>query len=195
MWTKIIIGTNNCNKLQNLNTMSVTLLKDFNLHTVFVDIAILVCVYFIPAFSHLTPFPLYLLDPMRIFMLAGYLFTRQNANAYLLALTIPLFSAIVTGHPPLFKAILISIELTVNILLFMQLLKRTKLNIALSMFLSIIASKLVYYTLKSAFINFGFVEGDLITTNLWMQLGTGAFVTLIFYLIWIKSGLNGKLSE
>jgi tryptophan-rich sensory protein len=77
----------------------------------------------------------------------------------------------------------------------MQLLKRTKLNIALSMFLSIIASKLVYYTLKSAFINFGFVEGDLITTNLWMQLGTGAFVTLIFYLIWIKSGLNGKLSE
>jgi predicted tellurium resistance membrane protein TerC len=99
-----------------------------------------------------------------------------------------LFSALVSGHPPMFKAILISIELSVNILLFVQLLKHTKLHMALALFLSIIASKLVYYGLKVAFINFGFVEGELITTNLWMQLGTAVFVTMIFTFIWIKSG-------
>jgi hypothetical protein len=168
--------------------MSLAINKIFTLRNIAIDLGILVCIYFIPALSHVAPFPLYLLDPMRIFMLAGYVLTRQNANAYLLALTIPLFSALVSGHPPLFKAILISSELSVNILLFVQLLKHTKLHMALALFLSIIASKLVYYGLKVAFINFGFVEGDLITTNLWMQLGTSVFVTLIFTFIWIKSG-------
>jgi hypothetical protein len=156
--------------------------------TILINAAILIAIYFIPALSHLAPFPLYLLDPMRIFMLAGYVLTRQNTNAYLLALTIPLFSSLLTGHPPLFKAILISIELTVNILVFVQLLNRTKLHIALVLFVSIIGSKLLYYALKFACINYGFVEGDLITTDLWMQLGTTVFVTLIFTLIWIKSG-------
>jgi hypothetical protein len=155
--------------------------------TILIDVAILIAIYFIPALSHIAPFPLYLLDPMRIFMLAGYVLTRQNTNAYLLALTIPLFSALVTGHPPLFKAILISIELAVNVLLFVQLLNRTKLHMALALFLSIIGSKLVYYTLKFIFINFGLVEGGLITTGLWMQLGTAVFVTMIFTLFWMRT--------
>jgi len=168
--------------------MPTTLTKIFPLRTILIDAAILIAIYFIPALSHIAPFPLYLLDPMRIFMLAGYVLTRQNTNAYLLALTIPLFSSLVTGHPPLFKAILISIELTVNILLFVQLLNRTKLHMAWALFLSIIGSKLIYYALKYAFISMGFVEGDLITTDIWMQLGTSVFVTMIFTLIWIKTG-------
>lgn len=173
--------------------MPLALTKIFTLRNIAIDIGILVCIYFIPALSHITPFPLYLLDPMRIFMLAGYVLTRQNTNAYLLALTIPLFSALVSGHPPLFKAILISIELSVNILLFVQLLKHTKLHIALALFLSIISSKLVYYALKFAFIDFGFVEGNLITTGLWLQMGTVVFVTAIFTMIWIKSGQKREL--
>lgn len=167
--------------------MPLALTKIFTLRNIAIDLGILVCIYFIPALSHVAPFPLYLLDPMRIFMLAGYLLTRQNANAYLLAITIPLFSALVSGHPPLFKAILISVELSVNILLFVQLVNRTKLHIALALFLSIIGSKLVYYALKYAFINFGFVEGELITTGLWMQLGTVVFVTVVFWLVWMKT--------
>jgi len=173
--------------------MSLAITKIFSLRNIAIDFVILFCIYFIPALSHVAPFPLYLLDPMRIFMLAGYVLTRQNANAYLLALTIPLFSALVSGHPPLFKAILISIELSVNIILFVQLLNRTKLHMALALFLSIIGSKLVYYSLKFAFINFGFIEGDLITTDLWMQLGTAVFVTLIFTLIWIKNGQKREI--
>lgn len=159
----------------------------FTLRNIAVDALILVCIYFIPALSHVAPFPVYLLDPMRFFMLLGYLFTRQNANAYLLAFTIPLFSALVSGHPPFFKALLISIELIVNILLFIQLLNRTKLHVAFSLFLGIVGSKLVYYAFKFAFINIGLVEGGLVTTNLWLQLGTGVFITVFFYFIWIKT--------
>lgn len=157
-----------------------------------IDVLIFVCILFIPALSHVAPFPLYILDPMRILMFTGYLLTRQNVNAFMLAIAIPLFSSLVTGHPPMFKAILISIELMVNLLLFIQLLNRTKLHVALSMFLSILVSKLVYYFMKFVFINSGFIEGDLITTNLWIQLGTGVFVTLVFYLVWMKTGMERK---
>lgn len=160
-----------------------------------VDIVIFVCIFFIPALSHVAPFPIYLLDPMRIFLFAGFLLTRQNANALLLALAIPLFSSLVTGHPPFFKAILISIELTVNLLIFMKLISNTKLHIALSMFLSMIASKLLYYGLKFVFIYSGLIEGELITTNLWMQLATGIFITVVFYLVWMKTGQLRKNTE
>lgn len=174
--------------------MSATLYRIFTLRNITVDIVILACIYFIPALTHVAPFPLYLLDPMRIFLLAGYLLTRQNANAFLLALTIPLFSSLVTGHPPLFKAILISIELTVNLIIFIQLMSKTKLLMPIALFLSIAVSKLVYYSFKFVFIRFNLVEGDLITTNLWIQLATGVFVTLIFSLVWIKTGQERKPS-
>ncbi len=171
--------------------MPTAILRIFTPRTILVDVAILIAIYFIPAFSHIAPFPLYLLDPMRIFMLAGFVLSRQNTNAYLLALTIPLFSSLVTGHPPFFKAILISIELSVNIAFFLQLLSNTKLNVPFALFSSIIASKLVYYALKFGFISLGLIEGDLITTNLLMQLVSAIFITMIFSLIWIK--FNNRL--
>jgi len=160
-----------------------------------VDIVIFACIFFIPALSHVAPFPLYLLDPMRILLFAGYLLTRQNANAYILALAIPLFSALVTGHPPFFKAVLISAELVINLLLFVKLINNTKLHVALSLFLSMVVSKLVYYSLKFAFIHIGLIEGGLITTNLWIQLGTTVFVTILFYFVWVKTGQSGKNTE
>lgn len=175
--------------------MITTISRILSPRNITVDIVIFVSIFFIPALSHLAPFPLYLLDPMRILLFTGYLLTRQNANALLLALAIPLFSSLVTGHPPLFKAILISIELTVNLLIFMKLISNTKLHIALSLFLSIIASKFVYYALKLAFINLGLIEGELITTNLWLQLGTVVFVTILFFLIWTKTGQQRKSTK
>ena len=160
-----------------------------------VDIVIFVCIFFIPALSHVAPFPLYLLDPMRILLFAGYLLSRQNANAFLLALAMPLFSALVTGHPPFFKALLISVELVVNIFLLVKLIDRTKLYLALSLFLSMVASKLVYYGMKVIFIHSGLIDGELITTNLWLQLVTGVFITLVFYLVWMKTGQQRKSDE
>ena len=155
--------------------------KPFTIRNVAVDIMVLTGIYFVPALSHLVPFPLFLLDPMRIFMLAGFLLSKQNANAYLLAFSIPIFSALVTGHPSIFKSVVISIELMVNIMIFVQFVNRTKLHMALSMFLSIVGSKLIYYAIKFAFINLGYIQGDLITTNLYLQIVSVIFVSLGFY--------------
>lgn len=175
--------------------MTTTISRILSPRNITVDIVIFVSIFFIPALSHVAPFPLYLLDPMRILLFAGYLLSRQNANTFILAVAMPLFSSLVTGHPPVFKALLISVELVVNIFLLVQLIDRTKLHLALSLFLSMIASKLVYYGLKSVFIYSGLIEGELITTNLWVQLGTVVFITLTFYLVWTKTGQQRKNTE
>jgi hypothetical protein len=49
--------------------------------------------------SPLNQYPIYLADPMRIVLLAGLLLTRNLKNGILLAVTIPLFSSLVIGHP------------------------------------------------------------------------------------------------
>jgi hypothetical protein len=148
------------------------------------DILVLALVYCIPALSHLSSFPLYYLDPMRLLLFTGYIISRSNANAYLLAVTIPLFSTLVTGHPPFYKAILISVELLANISLLHFLLTRSRWHVMLALLASTIASKIIYYTCKYIFICAGLIEPGLITTSLWMQLlvvaGISVFFTLFF---------------
>ena len=153
---------------------------------VFTDIFILVLVYFIPALSHVMPLPIYLIDPMRILLLTGFLLSRSNYNAFVLALTIPLISFIATGHPPFFKAILISLELFSNIWLFIYLLNKLNWAAPLVLLVSIILSKIIYYTLKFTFIQFSLIEGDLITTNLLIQAVTVIIVTLLFWIFYKK---------
>ena len=50
----------------------------FTLRNIAIDIVILAGIYFVPALAHVAPFQLYMLDPMRVFMLAGYLFVDND---------------------------------------------------------------------------------------------------------------------
>jgi len=155
------------------------------------DVIILTLVYFIPALTHLLPFPLYILDPMRILLLTGFLLSRNNTNSFILALTIPLVSTIATGHPPFFKAILISIELFSNLWLFITLNKKISLKPYLLLPITIVLSKIIYYTLKFIFIKASLIDGTLITTDLLVQAVTVLIVTIIFGLTYKK--LNPEL--
>ncbi len=160
-----------------------TLTRIIRLRYFAIDALVFTGIYYIPALAHISPFPIYLFDPMRLLMLIGFQLTKQKANAYFLAVTIPLFSVMVTGHPSIFKALMISVELMVNILFFMLLFRRFKLHIALSIFFSIIGSKLIYYAIKFVFINLRYIEGDIITTNLYIQFLTVVIVSSVFYVI------------
>jgi hypothetical protein len=74
-----------------------------------IDVALLVALYLVPSLAHLTALPLYMLEPMRVALCVSLLFTNRT-NAYFIALTIPLASAMITGHPPPLKAALMGIE-------------------------------------------------------------------------------------
>jgi hypothetical protein len=142
----------------------------------FVAIA-LVFVYFVPTLSHLLNFPLYLIEPMRIVLVLALVHTSR-VNAFVLAVTLPLFSFLVSGHPVFYKMILISAELLVNVGLFYLTFSKTR-NAFISILISIAASKALYYLAKFIISVVIIKSGEsLIATPIYIQLAT----TLVFAL-------------
>ena len=154
------------------------------------DVVALLFVLFVPTLSHLSSVPFYLLDPMRLAVLGVLLATRDWKNSLALAVVIPLFSMAISGHPVFPKCLLISVELATNILLFEGLMrlmgkyyaKRPGIVSGASAFLSILLSKGVYYLLKWMVIAFDWMNMELISTGLWIQLLVALAVSVIFAL-------------
>lgn len=128
---------------------------------IFDSVAVLL-VFFIPPLVHLLKFPVYLFDPMKIIVALALVHTTRK-NTYILALTLPLVSFILSDHPLLLKAFLISVELIALVWIF-YIFKNKTLNSFFAMFLAIIISKMFYYTLKLILIKTGFLDMDLFST-------------------------------
>ena len=146
------------------------------------DAAAVLVVFAVPALSHLTSVPFYLLDPMRMAVLGALLFSRNWKNALVLALALPLFSFAVSGHPVYPKFLLIAAELSVNVLLFAWLSR--KMNAGIAAFVSILLSKVLYYGLKAAVLSAGLLQADLISTTIWWQLGVAVGLSAAFAGLW-----------
>lgn len=157
---------------------------------VLTDLLVFLMVYITPALAHVMPVPLYMLDPMRLLFLTGMVLARSTGNSYLLALTIPLFSSLVTGHPSFMKGTLISFELAANFYLFTQFLKIEKIKLPVALLTSILLSKVIYYGAKHLYLNAGLISGELISTPLYLQFLTVIIVTAEITLIFSK-----KISE
>jgi hypothetical protein len=136
--------------------------------SVIIDFSALLLIYFVPALSHLISFPVYLVEPMRIMLILAMVHTSRN-NAYLLALTLPLFSFLVSAHPNIFKGLIMTGELVLNVWLFYEISKRIN-NLFFSMMTAVILSKIVYYLLKLGIISFGLIESGLFATPIWLQI-------------------------
>ena len=163
------------------------------------DAVALAFVLVVPALSHLTAMPFYLIDPMRIAALGVLLATRDWKTSLALAVLLPVFSMLVSGHPVFPKCLLISVELGANVLLlewFTRLLGRllapragfsagfsAGLATGIAAFASILVSKGLYYLLKLAVISFGWLQMDLVSTARWIQLVVALAISLIFALV------------
>lgn len=146
------------------------------------DAAAVLFVFAVPALSHLTSVPFYLLDPMRMAVLGALLFSKNWKNALVLALALPLFSFAVSGHPVYPKFLLIAAELSVNVLLFAWLSR--KMNAGIAAFASILLSKVLYYGFKAAVLSAGLLQADLISTTIWWQLGVAVGLSAAFAGLW-----------
>lgn len=100
----------------------------------------------VTVYSHLLPFPLYVIEPMRIILLLTIIFTNK-ANQYFFAIILPLISFFLSGHPPIEKSLIIVCELCLNVAIF-NLFQKKNVNIALNIGLSILLSKIGYYIIK-----------------------------------------------
>jgi hypothetical protein len=139
-----------------------------NIKTYLVDFTLLLFIYLTPAISHLFAFPIYFLDPMRIALVVALIFTSKK-NTFLIALTLPMFSYLISSHPQIIKSFLLSFELLINLSLFFVLQEKTK-NAFISFMLSALISKIIYYLLKFAVINLGLLEDKLFATPFYFQI-------------------------
>jgi len=156
-----------------------------------IDLLTVSFVFFTPAISHLVRFPLYLAEPMRLMLILALAHSRK-ANAYLLALTLPLFSFAISAHPVFPKMILIGMELSLNVFLF-YLLTGKRRNLFIAALLSILLSKLAYYLVKFALIRMCILDSELFSTPIWIQ----ALTSLAFglYLFVMMSPGDNRLSK
>ncbi|MDT3738351.1 MAG: hypothetical protein RO257_02490 [Candidatus Kapabacteria bacterium] len=148
------------------------------------DVLLVAIIYFLPTLSHLMSFPLYLADPMRIMILFAFIHTNK-LNAFILALTLPMFSHLIALHPVAFKSIIISFELVINCFFLILFLKKN-LNTFFAFFFSIIISKCFYYGFKYTLLSNNMIEGNLISTSLEIQLLVTFILSIYGYLILSK---------
>ena len=158
-------------------------LADFreNVKTYLIDFSLLLFIYFLPAISHLLAFPVYYLDPMRIGLVVALIHTSKK-NSFLIALTIPIFSFLISSHPQLAKSFLLSAELLLNLAFFFLLKEKLK-NVFTSLLASIIISKAIYYLLKFAFINFALLDDKLFSTPYYFQIISAILLSTYMYLV------------
>ena len=153
-------------------------------NTLLIDVALLVALYLVPSFAHLTALPLYILEPMRVALCVSLLFTNR-ANTYVIALTIPLASAMITGHPPPLKAVLMGIEFSILVASYSYLVQRPRISAFAALSAGILLGKLAYYAMKFVALSTGLLAGGLISTPLQTQLvlaiGTAAVFGLLEY--------------
>lgn len=149
---------------------------------VLVDVALLAALYLLPSFSHVTALPLYMFEPMRVALIIALLFTNR-ANAYFIAFTIPLASAMITGHPAPFKALLMGIEFSIIVACYGYLVQMVRIPAFAALTAAIVSGKVVYYTMKFTALGAGLLTGNLISTppqtQLILALGTAAIFGLV----------------
>jgi hypothetical protein len=150
-------------EITSVHPLSISKIKN-----VVFDLIALLAIYLVPSVSHLLSFPVYYLEPMRIMLILAIVHTSRR-NAYLIAITLPLFSLLVSTHPLLIKTSLITSELLLNVWLFFFLSEKLS-NKSLSIFLSIIASKIFYYLVKFLLITSVLMGGELISTPMYIQI-------------------------
>jgi hypothetical protein len=124
-------------------------------------------IVFVPAISHLVALPVYYLEPMRIMLIIALVHTTKK-NAYLLALTLPIFSFLVSAHPSAIKTFLIISELLLNVFLFYVFSEKIKNNF-LAMITSLSVSKIIYYLVKFMLLSTMVLEWSLVSTPLYIQ--------------------------
>ena len=146
------------------------------------DAALVAAACMIPAASHLTAAPLYMLNPMLALLLAGVWVGRragwQLANGLLLALLMPLASSLLVGMPVVEKLPCMVAELAVVAGGFALLSRRMATLPAV--LLAALAGKGVYYCLKALLMPAATLVGTDWTVQIFALLLWGGLFAMLY---------------
>ena len=147
------------------------------------DILAVLFIIFLGDISRLISYPVYILDPMRMMVILAIAYTPRW-NGWVLALLLPFISYYFGGHPYLLKTCLMATELLLNVWLFWFLFSKIRMSL-ISMLLSIIFSKAVYYLLKYICIQQEWISGDLVSTPLDIQVITTIVFSVFIFTVFL----------
>jgi len=150
------------------------------------DVLAVLFIIYLGDISRFIGYPVYILDPMRMMLIFAFAFTPRW-NGWVLALLLPFVSYYFGAHPTVTKTTLMAAELLLNVWLFWFLLDKTKISL-LSILLSIIFSKVVYYLLKYLCIQFRWLSGELVATPLDIQVITTVSFSVFVFLVFLIYG-------
>jgi hypothetical protein len=164
-------------------TMETILYKKVNKEIIknsIIDLLAVALIYFIPTFSHLFALPIYYIEPMRLMVIIAIAHTSKK-NALILAATLPIFSFVFSTHPIFLKTLLITGELILMVFVYYFFSKKINNNLV-SILLGIGLSKIAYYNVKYLLIVSVLINGDLISTPIYIQFAMMIiFSTYIFF--------------
>jgi hypothetical protein len=163
----------------------------FRYRNAITDIAALVFVGLVPAASHMFNIPVYYIEPMRIMLVLALLFSSRW-NAYTLAIVLPLFSFLVSGHPAPVKMLIIMAELLMNVWLFLYFYQKSRRSF-LSAFSSIIISKVFCYAMYLVVFSMAFVKAEAETTFLFAQMILTLLLSGMVWFITYRRNANTKV--
>ncbi len=138
------------------------------------DSVALAFVFFTPKIGSFIHLPFYMIEPMRLMVILSIAHSSR-CNSYLLALSLPLFSWAVSGHPEFYKMLVMTGEITANVFLFYYLFRKIE-SAFLAMIISVVVSKVLCYALYLVFFPMVFFREEAGTSFLIAQ----GFTTLIF---------------
>lgn len=171
-----------------MNTITQTTPATIVFRTLLIDLLAVGFILLIPAMSHLTGIPVYFIEPMRIMLVIALLFSNRY-NAFVLAILLPVFSFLVSGHPAPVKMLIISAELLLNAWLFTVLFKTMKRPF-LSMLSSVLMSKIFCYAMYWIFFTRTFLAGESQTIFLISQLVVALVLSLFTAVVVTKRKLS-----
>jgi len=146
--------------------------------TVLLDAALLTMACLIPAASHLTALPLYVLNPMLALLLTAMLVSRDWRNALLMAVLLPAVSCMLAGMPTAPKMVCMMAELATVAALFGWLQRKWAVLPAVAV--AIVAGKVVYYALKALILAPAVLVGTEWTVQLMAVMLWGGLFALVY---------------
>ena len=164
-----------------LNTISKKTLTYQIIQSLLIDIFALGFLLLMPGVSHLTKIPFYFFEPMRIMLVVALIFSNRS-NAFAIAVMLPVFSFLVSGHPAPVKMLIIIAELLMNAWIFLALIKKSKKPF-ISMLIAILLSKAFCYLIYLIVFSWAFVVEEsqtiFLAAQLALALALSSFVAII----------------
>lgn len=171
------------------NTLAINFKSRETVKSIIFDSAALAFIFFVPAISHMLSLPVYFIEPMRLALILMLLHTTKR-NAYIIALTLPVFSFLVSAHPIPPKMMLITAELVLNVFLFYLFANKLK-SVPAAVLASVIGSKAFYYLVKFGLVNAAILSSGLVGIPIYMQIIMAfAFTGYAFITIKLKKDKN-----